>query len=94
MKNSILAMALSLLLTSPLAVAAGSTERTHGPCFHVNIQNDERNLSSLRQNCEMNFSRTVQAGQYNEAETMQRGDVNNNKVRQYQSPSYRRSTEP
>jgi hypothetical protein len=94
MKNPIRTLALSLLLALPVAVTAEPAERTHGPCFHVSIQNDERNHSSLRQNCDMNFSRTVQAGQHNEVESIQRGYVNSNKVRQYQSPSYRRSMDP
>lgn len=87
-------LGLSLLLASPLALATVPGERSHGPCFHVSIQNDARNHSSLRQNCDMNFNRTVQAGQLNEAETVQHGYVNSNKVRQYQSPSYRRSLQP
>ena len=94
MKNPIPVLGLSLLLASPLAFATAPGERTQGPCFHVSIQNDARNHSSLRQNCDMNFSRTVQAGQHNEAETLQYGHVNSNKVRQYQSPSYRRPTQP
>jgi hypothetical protein len=94
MKNPIPILGLSLLLASPLAFATAPGERTHGPCFHVSVQNDTRNHSGLRQNCDMNFSRTVQAGQHNEAETVQHGYVNSNKVRQYQSPSYRRPTQP
>ena len=94
MKNSIPVLGLSLLLAAPAALATLAGERTHGPCFHVSIQNDARNHSSLRQSCDMNFSRTVQAGQYTHADTVQRGTVNSSKVRQYQSPSYRRSIQP
>lgn len=94
MKNPIPVLGLSLLLAAPAALATVPGERTHGPCFQVSIQNDARNHSSLRQSCDMNFSRTVQAGQYNHAETVQRGTANSNKVRQYQSPSYRRSIQP
>lgn len=92
--KSIPILGLSLLLAAPFALATAPGERTHGPCFHVSIQNDARNHSSLRQHCDMNFSRTVQAGQHNEAETVQHGYVNSNKVRQYQSPSWRRPIQP
>lgn len=92
MKNPIPILGLAALLLSPLAFANVPGERSHGPCFDVNIQNDSQNRSRLRQSCDMNFARTVQAGQDNEARTEQRGYVNSNKVRQYRSPSYRRPT--
>ncbi len=92
MKKPIPLLGLAVLLLSPLAVATVPGERSHGPCFQVNIQNDAQNRSNLRQNCDMNFARTVQAGQDNEAQTEQRGRINSNKVRQYRSPSHRQWT--
>ena len=89
MRASILAMAAALLVAAPFAHAGANGERTHGPCFNVQIQNDRNNHSSVRQNCDMNFSRTVQAGHNNRVETIQNGRINDNRVRQYQSGSYR-----
>ncbi|TVP79344.1 hypothetical protein [Thioalkalivibrio sp.] len=89
MRASILAMTATLLVTAPFAYAGANGERTHGPCFNVQIQNERDNHSSVRQNCDMNFSRTVQAGHYNRAETIQKGRINDNKVRQYQYGSFR-----
>ncbi|MFO8152068.1 hypothetical protein [Thioalkalivibrio sp.] len=94
MKNPIPILGLAALLLSPLAAATVPGERSQGPCFQVNIQNDSQNRSSLRQNCDMNFARTVQAGPDNEARTEQRGYINSSKVRQYRSPSYRRPPTP
>ena len=89
MKPSILAMTAALLVAAPFAYAGANGERTHGPCFNVQIQNERNNHSSVRQNCDRNFSRTVQAGHDNRAETIQTGRVNDNKVRQYHYGSYR-----
>ena len=84
MRASILAMTAALLVAAPFAYAGANGDRTHGPCFNVQIQNERNNHSSVRQNCDMNFSRTVQAGHHNRAETIQNGRVNDNKLRQYQ----------
>lgn len=89
MRPSILAITAALLAAAPFAHAAANSERTHGPCFNVQIQNERHNQSTVRQNCDMNFSRTVQAGLHNQAETIQRGRVNDNKLRQYQYGSFR-----
>ena len=89
MRASILAMTAALLVAAPFTYAGANDDRTHGPCFNVQIQNERNNHSSVRQNCDMNFSRTVQAGHHNRAETIQNGRVNDNKLRQYQSGSYR-----
>jgi hypothetical protein len=89
MRASILAMTAALLVAAPFTYAGANGERTHGPCFNVQIQSERNNHSSIRQNCDMNFSRTVQAGHYNRAETIQNGRINDNKVRQYQYGSYR-----
>ncbi|CRI65795.1 exported hypothetical protein [Thiocapsa sp. KS1] len=95
MKTSILSVGILLFSFVPLAQADGGRERTQGPCYSVNIQNDRVNQSDVKQDCDMNFSRTVQAGKENRAATIQTGDVNNNKVRQYQyeHPRYRISGE-
>lgn len=91
MKTSIVSVGILLFSFVPLAQADGGRDRTQGPCYSVNIQNDRVNQSDVQQDCEMNFSRTVQAGRENRAATIQTGDVNNNKVRQYpyQHPRYR-----
>lgn len=91
MKTSIVSVGILLFYFVPLAQADGGRDRTQGPCYSVNIQNDRVNQSDVQQDCEMNFSRTVQAGRENRAATIQTGDVNNNKVRQYQyeHPRYR-----
>jgi hypothetical protein len=91
MKTSILSVGILLFSIVPLAQADGGRERTQGPCYSVNIQNDRVNQSDVEQDCDMNFSRTVQAGKENRAATIQTGDVNSNKVRQYQYeyPRYR-----
>jgi hypothetical protein len=91
MKTSIVSVSILLFLMVPLAQADGGRDRTQGPCYSVNIQNDRVNQSDVKQDCEMNFSRTVQAGKDNRAATIQTGDVNSNKVRQYQYeyPRYR-----
>ncbi|WP_296810841.1 hypothetical protein [Thiocapsa sp.] len=91
MKTSILSVGILLFSLFPLAQADGGGDRTQGPCYSVNIQNDRVNRSDVQQDCEMNFSRTVQAGMENRTSTIQTGDVNNNKVRQYQyqHPRYR-----
>ncbi|SDW76555.1 hypothetical protein [Thiocapsa roseopersicina] len=95
MKTSILSVGILLFSIVPLAQADGGRERTQGPCYSVNIQNDRVNQSDVKQDCDMNFSRTVQAGKENRAATIQTGDVNSNKVRQYQyeHPRYRISGE-
>ncbi|RKT43076.1 hypothetical protein BDD21_0386 [Thiocapsa rosea] len=91
MKTSILSVGILLFSLVPLAQADAGRDRTQGPCYSVNIQNDRVNQSDVQQDCEMNFSRTVQAGKVNRTTTIQTGDVNNNKVRQYQyqHPRYR-----
>lgn len=83
MKTSILSAAVVLLISAPLAYSDTAPDRTQGPCFSVNIQNERVNKSSVQQNCDRNISRTVQAGHQNWAETIQTGQVNDNKVRQY-----------
>lgn len=95
MKTSIVSVGILLFSIVPLAQADGGRERTQGPCYSVNIQNDRVNQSDVKQDCDMNFSRTVQAGKENRAATIQTGDVNSNKVRQYQyeHPRYRISGE-
>lgn len=95
MRTSILSVGILLFSIVTLAQADGGRERTHGPCYSVNIQNDRVNQSDVQQDCDMNFSRTVQAGKENRAATIQTGDVNSNKVRQYQyeHPRYRISGE-
>jgi hypothetical protein len=91
MKTLILSIGILLFSSMPLAHADSGRDRTQGPCYSVNIQNDRVNQSDVEQDCEMNFSRTVQAGKENRTTTIQTGDVNNNKVRQYQyqHPRYR-----
>jgi hypothetical protein len=91
MKKSTLSVGILLFSLVPSAHADTGRDRTQGPCYSVNIQNDRVNQSEVKQDCEMNFSRTVQAGKDNRAATIQTGDVNNNKVRQYQyqHPRYR-----
>jgi len=79
MKTSILSLGVVLLIAAPFVYG----DRSGGPCFSVNIQNDPVNRSSVRQNCDRNISRTVQAGARNRAQTVQTGSVNDNKVRQY-----------
>lgn len=93
MKISIFLFGIFLFIFVSLAQADGNRDRTQGPCYSVNIQNDQVNQSDVQQDCDMNFSRTVQAGTDNRASTVQIGDVNNNKVRQYQyeHPRYRMS---
>jgi len=83
MKTSIVYVGVALLITFPLAYGGSTGNRTSGPCFSVNIQNDPVNRSNVRQNCDRNVSRTVQAGNRNQAQTIQTGSVNDNKVRQY-----------
>ena len=91
MKTLTLSVGILLFSLVPLAHADSGRDRTQGPCYSVNIQNDRVNQSDVKQDCEMNFSRTVQAGNENRTTTIQTGDVNNNKVRQYQyqHPRYR-----
>jgi hypothetical protein len=91
MKNLTFTSGILLFSLVPLAHADSGRDRTQGPCYSVNIQNDHVNQSDVKQGCEMNFSRTVQAGKENRTTTIQTGDVNNNKVRQYQyeHPRYR-----
>lgn len=91
MKTLILSVGILLFFLMPLAHADSGRDRTQGPCYSVNIQNDRVNQSDVEQDCKMNFSRTVQAGKENRTTTIQTGDVNNNKVRQYQyqHPRYR-----
>ena len=89
MRVSILAMTAALLAAASFTHAGANSERTHGPCFNVQIQNERFNQSTVRQNCDMNFNRTVQAGHQNQAETIQRGRINDNKLRQYQYGSFR-----
>ena len=84
MKVSIVSVGAVLLTAAPFAFGDSVPDRTQGPCYQVNIQNDQVNRSNVRQNCDRNFSRTVQAGAQNSAQTVQSGSVNNNKVRQYQ----------
>ena len=84
MKTSLWSIGVALLVAMPLASAESGSDRTDRPCFHVGIQNDRSNDSTVQQNCERNFNRTVQAGAQNRAHTTQTGQVNNNKVRQYQ----------
>ncbi|HSO81530.1 hypothetical protein [Thiocapsa sp.] len=95
MKTSILSVGILLFSIVPLAHADGGRDRTQGPCYSVNIQNDRVNQADVQQDCDMNFSRTVQAGKENRTATIQTGDVNSNKVRQYQyeHPRYRISGE-
>ena len=83
MKTPILSLGIVLLVSIPFAYGDTVPDRTQGPCFSVNIQNDQINESSVQQNCDRNFSRTVQAGSQNWAETIQTGQINDNKVRQY-----------
>lgn len=83
MKTSILSAGIVLLVSVPFAYSDTVPDRTQGPCFSVNIQNDQLNESSVQQNCARNVSRTVQAGSQNWAQTIQTGQVNDNKVRQY-----------
>lgn len=90
MKASILSVGVVFLATIPFAYGGSVPDRTHGPCFHVNIQNDRMNESDVRQNCDRNYSRTVQAGAQNRAQTIQTGSINNNKVRQYRFDGFRR----
>lgn len=89
MKRPIIALGLAMLVATPLAAGHAPAERSHGPCFHVSVQNDRHNQSSVRQTCDMNFSRTVQAGETNQADTFQSGYLNDNKVRQFRSGSFR-----
>ena len=83
MKTSLWSIGVALLVAMPLASAESGSDQTDRPCFHVSIQNDRVNDSTVQQNCERNFNRTVQAGAQNQAQTIQTGQVNNNKVRQY-----------
>lgn len=83
MKASILSIGILLIGAAPFAYGDTVRERTQGPCFSVNVQNDPINQSVVQQDCDRNFSRTVQAGRQNEAHTIQTGRVNDNKVRQY-----------
>ena len=83
MKSSILSVGIMLLISTPFSFGASVHDRTDGPCFHVNIQNESVNRSSVQQNCDRNISRTVQAGTENWAQTIQTGSVNDNNVRQY-----------
>lgn len=84
MKASIVSVGVVLLISAPFAFGDSVHDRTEGPCFQVNIQNDPVNRSNVRQNCDRNFNRTVQAGAQNSAQTVQSGGVNDNKVRQSQ----------
>jgi hypothetical protein len=84
MKISLWSIGATLLVAMPLASAEPGPERTDRPCFHVSVQNERINDSTVQQNCERNFNRTVQAGAQNQAHTTQTGQVNSNKVRQYQ----------
>ena len=81
MKSSIAYVGVALLMALPLAYGGSTGNRTSGPCFSVNIQNNPVNKSNVRQNCDRNVSRTVQAGNRNQAQTIQTGSVNDNKVR-------------
>jgi len=83
MKISIWSVGVVLLAAMPLASAESGSDRTDRPCFHVSIQNERLNDSTVQQNCERNFNRTMQAGARNQAQTIQTGRVNDNKVRQY-----------
>lgn len=83
MKTSIVSVGVALMVALPLAYGGSTGNRTSGPCFSVNIQNDPVNRLNVRQNCNRNISRTVQAGNRNQAQTIQTGSVNDNKVRQY-----------
>lgn len=83
MKISIASVGVLLLISAPFSFGDSVRERTDSPCFHVNIQAESVNRSSVQQNCDRNISRTVQAGNENWAQTTQTGSVNDNKVRQY-----------
>jgi hypothetical protein len=72
-----------LLLGSTFLAHGEAQERTSGPCFSVNVQNDPVNTATVVQSCDRNFSRTVQAGGRNVSSTTQSGRVNDNKARQY-----------
>lgn len=89
MRKPIITLGVALLMAAPLASGHTPGERSHGPCFHVSVQNDRHNQSSVRQTCDMNFSRTVQAGETNQSETFQSGYLNDNKVRQFRTGSFR-----
>lgn len=84
MKSLIFSAVVALLAAAPVVQGEPVRDRTQGPCFNVNIQNERVNQAAVEQNCDRNFNRTVQAGQSNWAATTQTGEVNNNKVRQYQ----------
>lgn len=83
MKFSMLSVGVLLLAAMPVSYGGSAPDRTDGPCFRVNIQNEQENRSNVQQNCDRNVNRTVQAGARNSAQTMQTGNVNDNKVRQY-----------
>ncbi len=94
MKATLMASGVVILALGSFTFGATASERTHGPCFNVQIQHERINQSNVRQDCDINVSRTVQVGQQNESNTQQRGARNDNKVRQtqYDHPAFSTST--
>lgn len=90
MKATLLASGVAILALGSFTFGATAGERTHGPCFNVQIQHERINQSNVRQDCDINVSRTVQVGQHNESNTQQTGARNDNKVRQtqYERPAF------